>query len=150
PVVQGGKVLIAPPDAPVLHCLSLRDGRLLWKEDRAADDLYLAGAFGGRVLLVGKQACRALSLADGKLLWRVDTGQPSGHGAAAGGIYYLPVRHDAEAKGPAVLAIDLEKGKVASRVAVAGKEPPGNLLFHEGRVVSQTLDAVTVFPQAKK
>src|SRR5262249_12835885 len=65
PVIQDGKVAFTAPDGGAIHCLNLQDGASLWQADRR-DDLYLAGVFGGQVVLVGKNVCRALSLADGK------------------------------------------------------------------------------------
>jgi outer membrane protein assembly factor BamB len=143
PVVQGGKLVFTAPDEVSVHCVSLRDGALLWKAKRD-DDLYLAGVFGGRVLLVGKSACRALDLADGKQLWRVETGVPSGMGVAADGRYYLPLRNAAGGKGPAICALDLDKEAVV-RVYTGLKEIPGNLLIHGGQLISQGPTTVTAY-----
>jgi len=68
PIIADGKVLVTAPDADVLQCLNLRDGTLLWKADWTTDDCYVAGVFNGKVLMVGKQVCRAFSIADGKTL----------------------------------------------------------------------------------
>ena len=57
----------------------LHTGSLLWKADRTPADLYLAGVPGGKVLVVGRDGCRALRLADGKEAWRLATEPPSGH-----------------------------------------------------------------------
>jgi outer membrane protein assembly factor BamB len=144
--VGQGRVVFTAPDEPSVHCLSLRDGSLLWKAERATDDLYVAGVVAGRVLLVGRQACRALDLANGKQLWRLDTGLPSGRGVAVGGVYYLPVREAGKEKEPAVYAIDVARGVVVTRARPPGKEAPGNLLFGpRGEVVSQTATAVTAY-----
>src|SRR5262249_20285767 len=75
-----------------LHCLDLRSGARLWKVERREDDLYLAGVFQGKVLVVGKQSCRALRLGDGKVIWTVKTGLPAGKGGAVGKTYYLPLK----------------------------------------------------------
>jgi outer membrane protein assembly factor BamB len=153
PVLQDGKVVFTAHDAPSLHCLNLRDGRLLWKE-RRGDDQYLAGVFPGKVVLVGKSGVRALSLADGKPLWRVETGSsggflPSGQGVASGRFYYLPLRKtesDGKVKGE-VCTIDLEEGLAVGRTPAPPGEAPGNLVLYEGAVLSQTETAVTVYPQ---
>src|SRR5262249_17495291 len=55
----------------------------------------------------------------------------------------------AQDKGPAVWAIDLGTGQVVSRTKSRKQEVPGNLLFYEGDVVSQTVDEVACFPQLK-
>src|SRR5207248_7801279 len=74
PVIQDGKVVFTAPDAHSVHCINLRDGTPVWKKKQSENDLYLAGVFGGKVLIVGKTAVRALSLADGRQLWYVPTG----------------------------------------------------------------------------
>jgi outer membrane protein assembly factor BamB/tetratricopeptide (TPR) repeat protein len=151
PAVQDGKVVFAAPDGSSVHCVSLRDGRLVWKSGRAADDLYLAGAYGGKVLIIGKAGCRALKLEDGSTAWKIDgTGQPSGEGVAAGNVYYLPVRATADTKEPGICAIDLEKGRLTGPpIKSRKKEVPGNLVFYEGDVISQGVDQLVAFPQLK-
>src|SRR5438094_321845 len=77
PVLHNGKLVFTAPDDAFLHCLNLADGKLLWKAP-PQDDIYLAGVFDDKVLLVGKAGCRALALKDGKQLWALATGVPSG------------------------------------------------------------------------
>jgi outer membrane protein assembly factor BamB len=149
-VVQGSKVLFTAPDCPSIHCLSLRGGSPLWEADRANDDLYVAGVFAGKVLVVGKQACRALDLADGKQLWQVETGLPSGRGVANGDIYYLPLKEAARGKEPAIYALDLRKGVIRARIPSPRKEVPGNLLLWHGEAFAQTVTAVTAYPKRKE
>jgi outer membrane protein assembly factor BamB len=141
PIVADGKVVFTAADGGAIHCLNLQDGNSLWQAERR-DDLYLAGVYQGKVILVGKNTCRALNLADGKQqLWQVETGLPSGLGVASGGFYYLPLR-----KG-AICKIDLEKGQVVATSSAPRGEIPGNLLFCEGDVVSQNEAGITVFDQ---
>src|SRR5262249_12271382 len=128
PVITDGKVVCTAPDEPSVHCLDLRDGKLLWKTPRTDDDLYLAGVYGGKVLLVGKTGCRALNLNGGEELWRRETGVPSGMGVAHGNTYYLPLRSRAKSGRAVICALDIAEGTVL-RDFPAGKEPPGNLLF---------------------
>ena len=149
-VVQQGRILFTAPDEPSIHCLSLRDGSLLWRTHREDDDLYVAGVFAGRVLVVGKQACRALALTDGKQLWRVETGLPSGQGVGSGRMYYLPLKEAAATKGPAIYAIDIRKGVIRVRIAPPKKEMPGNLLLGQGEVFAQTATAITTYSARKK
>ena len=141
------KVVFTAPDEASVHCLNLSDGALLWKAKRD-DDLYLAGVYGGKVLLVGKRTCRALDLADGKQLWRLETGVPSGMGVAAGSTYYLPLRRDATGQGPLIAALDVNKGQV-TRLHTGLKEIPGNLLFHAGQLISQGPTTVTAYALRK-
>ena len=144
PLIHEGKVVFTAPDGGAIHCVSLKDGSFLWQADRK-DDLYLAGIFQGKVVLVGKNTCRALSLADGKTkLWEVETGMPSGQGVASGMYYYLPLR-----KGE-VCKIDLEHGVVAAHSPSPKNEVPGNLLFYQGDVVSQNETTITDYPQVEQ
>ena len=143
PVIQDGKVVFTAPDANSVHCINLRDGTLVWKKKQAENDLYLAGVFNGKVLIVGKAAVRALSLQDGRQLWYLPTGDlPSGQGVASQNVYYLPLK-----KGE-VMAVDIEKGQVKAhnRAQTAGVSP-GNLVFYEGTVISQTPTQIIAYPQ---
>jgi outer membrane protein assembly factor BamB len=147
PVIAGGKVVFTAPDEASLQCLSLRDGRLLWKVARKDGDLFLAGVFGGKVLVAGSPECRALRLADGTTAWELEVGLPCGRGAAAAGLYYLPLKTPAQGEGPLVCAIDIDKGVVRRRLAPPPGEAPGNLVLSGGVVLSQTAQALTAYPQ---
>ena len=155
PVVSGAAVVVAPPDGDSLSCIDLKTGDLTWKEPHQEGDLFLAGVFDGRVLVVGKKICRAHNLSDGKVLWTLDAGLPAGQGAAAGGVYYLPLREAAATKRPEVCAIDLATGKVLAhaRMRVRGGAGDvgalGNLLFSGGAMISQTTTEVVAYPLLK-
>ena len=161
PFIHEGKVVFTAPDSSELTCLDLRKGTKVWALPRQEDDLYLAGVLAGRVVIVGKKVVRAVSLNDGaREMWRVETGGiPSGLGAMRGQVYYLPLREGVfpdQEKTPAVVAIDLEKGKIAARSRSSDREMDGrkravlgNLVFVEGNVISQSASAVTVYPQIK-
>jgi outer membrane protein assembly factor BamB len=149
PVVVGDRVVFTAPDGDRLYCLGLRDGALRWSRPRHADDLYLAGAFGGRVLVVGKTSCRALRLDSGARMWTVATGEPSGQGVAGDGVYYLPLRTGAGDKRPEVCVVDLVAGKVRARIRGAAGEVPGNLLLLPEGVVSQSLKEIILYPPAR-
>jgi outer membrane protein assembly factor BamB len=149
PIVHAGKVILTAPDAAALQCLNLHNGALLWKVERKDDDLYLAGVFGDKVVIVGKQNCRALRVADGKQLWSVETGLPSGRGVVAGDAYYLPLKAALPEKQPAVYAIGLEKGAIRARIAAPKGEVPGNLLLCGEDILSQTTTALTAYTRIK-
>ena len=153
PVVSGGKVVFAAPDGSSLHCVSIRDGSRIWHVSRSVEteDLYLGGVFADKVVVVGRKGTRALSLANGKQLWKVIHNEPSGQGAAspsAGGdiLYYLPIRANA-AKEPEILSINVDKGLVHAHTRSRKKEVPGNLIFFEGKVISQNQHEVVAYPQ---
>jgi outer membrane protein assembly factor BamB/tetratricopeptide (TPR) repeat protein len=155
PVIQNGRVVFTAfdGDGGALHCLNLRDGRLLWHHKREDDDLYLGGVFGTRVVLVGKTHVRAVNLDDGKDLWKLVTGMPSGQGTASDDVYFLPLAAAADDldKKPAVLAINLATGRPLGPPAKSRKkEPIGNLLFVDGELVSQTALGVAAFPELKR
>jgi outer membrane protein assembly factor BamB len=158
PVIADGRVVFTAPDGPELRCLSLRNGDQVWGIKRSDGDVYFAGVYAGRVIVVGKKDVRALSLDDARELWRVPTGMPSGRGIASNNIYYLPLKKavftDKE-EGPGIFAIDIEHGKVVAQTR-SKKDPktntadvPGNLTFFDGQVVSQSATEVVVYPQLK-
>jgi len=152
PALVKGKVVFAAPDAQNLECLELLTGRLLWKAPRDSADLYFAGVFDDRVLIVSRGSCRALKLEDGHEVWRLDKiGRPSGQGVAAGGNYYLPLAHCQETKEPGVLVVGIADGTVVRRIVPKIKsEVPGNLLFADGQLLSQTVDGIAAYPVSKK
>ena len=144
PAIADGKVVFTAPDALSVHCVNLRDGTPVWKRRQNDNDLYMAGVYAGKVLVVGKNAIRALSLEDGRQLWFLPTGDmPSGQGVAAKNIYYLPLK-----KGE-ILAVDIEKGTVKAHNRAANQQAtsPGNLVFYDGAVLSQTPREVVAYPQ---
>jgi outer membrane protein assembly factor BamB/tetratricopeptide (TPR) repeat protein len=166
PVIQDGKVVFAAPDSGALHCVNLRDGTPVWTQKRKEEDLYLAGVFAGKVVVVGKNRVRAYKLANGEPAWdgkELETGIPSGHGIASNNKYYLPLRDAATDHLPEICEIDVVKGEITahtkSRQKVEDKDKeektdgsllvPGNLLFFEGQVLSQSKTHVFAFPQLK-
>jgi hypothetical protein len=142
PVIHDGRVVFTAPDASSVHCVRLHDGMALWRASMGADELYFAGIQAGKVLLVGKNSCRAYNLEDGKTVWQLeDTGLPSGRGVASGNHYYLPLKTGADSRKPEVCVIDVASGKIQSRIQGSG-EGPGNLVVVDGTVISQTASSV--------
>jgi outer membrane protein assembly factor BamB len=148
PIIADGKVLLTAPDATTIQCLNLRDGSLVWSKAWVDNDAYLAGVYKGKVVIVGNQSCRALNLSDGNQAWITTTGLPSGQGVASGKLYYLPLR-SGQGDGPSICTLDLENGRIVDRIASPRNEIPGNLIYHQGFVISQTATAVAAFPTAK-
>jgi outer membrane protein assembly factor BamB len=158
PVIQGGKVVFTAHDAGQLHCLNLRDGRLLWTVKREDDDLYLAGVYGSRVVIVGRNYIRAVNFDEGprdtwgKAAWKLSTGGlPSGQGVASDDVYYLPLQKtgDGSQAGPGILAVNLTTGKKISVAAKRNQELPGNLIFADGDIISQTATSIAAYPQLR-
>jgi outer membrane protein assembly factor BamB len=153
PVIADGKVIFTAPDGSTLDCLNLRDGSKVWRTNKLDSDLYLAGVYAGKALIVGKDRCRAIDLKDGAQAWAVETGMPSGRGVASDNVYYLPLKTTTTASqtdpDPGVIAIDMSRGAIPSFTRSRKKEVPGNLLFYEGKVLSQTATHVVAYPQLK-
>jgi outer membrane protein assembly factor BamB len=154
PAIRDGKVVFTAPDSPCLECLRLADGARVWTGSLQQGDLYFAGVYAGKALVVGTKKCRALNLNDGKVAWDLDTGVPSGQGVASGKVYYLPLREGFSSRGPEIAAIDVEKGTIVAHTQSrpngrGDREVPGNLLFFEGDVVSQSAKEVAAYPQLR-
>ncbi len=143
PVIADGKVVFTAPDSIAVHCINLRDGTPVWTVRQQDNDLFLAGVYDGKVLIVGKNSVRAYKLSNGDHAWTVATSDvPSGQGVASKNIYYLPLR-----KGE-IMAIDVARGTIwHNRSAAPGARSPGNLVFYEGAVLSQTVEEVVAYPQ---
>ncbi|MFO0849098.1 MAG: PQQ-binding-like beta-propeller repeat protein [Gemmataceae bacterium] len=164
PLIAGGRVVLTAHDATQLVCLDLRTGAPLWADARRPDDLYVGGIVDGVVLVVGKDAVRGYKLAGGAepgkpaLAWDgLAVPTPCGHGAAGkDGAYYLPVMAPPAGTGgrePQVWAIDVAKGAVRSRTGFRRVSPTadprtelGNLVYHDGQMISQSADKLAAFP----
>lgn len=143
PAIVDGKVVFTAPDADSVHCVNLHDGTPRWKVGRHDGDLFFAGVFNKRVVLVGKNHVRGLNLDDGRQVWSITTGDlPSGQGVASNGVYYQPLK-----KGE-ILAIDVERGSIkAHNRAKDSSFSPGNLVFADGAVVTVSPFEVKAYPQ---
>jgi outer membrane protein assembly factor BamB len=147
PIISAGKVIFTAYDANSVMCLNLRDGEILWEHARGGDDLYVAGVFDNKVLVVGKSGAKFLDLNKGTQLAAVTTGTPSGVGTASNDVYFLPVRPSRENPEPEILSIDCKEMKVTAHTRSRKKLPAGNLVFFDGAVFSQTATQLTSFPQ---
>jgi outer membrane protein assembly factor BamB len=143
PIIHDNKVVFAAPDSDWLYCLRLEDGKELWKVPRS-DSLFLAGLTAEHAVLAGGTSCRAVRLSDGKPAWQTATGVPSGQGQMRGNTLYLPVRQDPSTGKPAILAVDVARGAVTSRMPWPYKELPGNLVLAGDYLVSQGLEQIRV------
>ncbi len=169
PIISNGRVVFSAFDSESVDCLDLRTGDLLWSEPRRAGDLYVGGVVSDKVLVVGKEAVRAINLTgkarekagptgkeDAIVAWRdLRIGTPAGHGVASkGGVYYLPLSDSPDSKQPAIWSLDVKTGKVTAKATYRKKSEPdappvllGNLVFHEGQLVSQSALDISIFPQ---
>ena len=110
----------------------------------------------GKVIVVGTKVVRAYNLSNGEKPWEpVETGLPSGFGAASENVYYVPLKEAVGTKEPEICGVDVDRGVavVHSKARAPGvgdrEKAPGNLVFFDGRVVSQTNEEVLAFPQLK-
>ncbi len=126
---------------------------LLWQVPRTDDDLYVAGIFADKVLVVGSKSVKAYNLSDGTPAWKeLATGMPSGQGTASKNVYYLPLRYvgeDAKKGKPEVCVIDIVKGTATSHIPCREDDVPGNLLFFNDMLLSQTIFKITAYPLEK-
>ena len=89
------------------------------------------------MLLVYPYGARALSLKDGRQAWARMLGAPSGQGAASGNVYYLPLKNGIGPDDPPeVCAINVDSGEM-HHTRSRKKDVPGNLVFYEGKMLSQ-------------
>ena len=120
----------ADRESDQLHCLSLVDGKFLWKLPRE-DNVYVACVHKGNAILVGRKTLQAVKLADAKegkpdLAWNGQTlsipggASPSGRGFYSGNSYYLPLTS------AAVVRIDLDAGAVKETFKSRKGYIPGN------------------------
>ncbi len=147
PAIVNGRVVFTAYDSNNIQCLSLRDGELLWSLARGPNDLYMAGVYQGKVLIVGKNSIRAVDLLDGtKTAWEKPVGMPSGQGVAAGGKFYLPCKSGIDSPEPQIVEINIDTGEMHATKS-RKKEIPGNLIFFDGEVISQSIWNVSAYPQ---
>jgi outer membrane protein assembly factor BamB len=142
PAIAEGKVVFTAPDAQSLHCINLRDGTQVWRRTKTPTDLFMAGVWDNKVVIVGRNTCYARDLHTGDQVWEVITdSMPSGQGVCSKNIYYLPLDSGE------ICAIDVTKGSVTRNRPHGNTVVPGNLVFHEGLVLSQTLEEIVAYPQ---
>ena len=83
-------------------------------------------------------------LSDGKPAWDAKTipadGMPSGRGFVRGSEYYLPTTAEQ------VLRVNVQSGELSEPIKTRGV--PGNLVWHEGAVISQSVTRLTNFGSA--
>jgi outer membrane protein assembly factor BamB len=172
PIIVGNKVVHTSYDSENIQCLNLRSGEVLWTAKREKDDLYVAGVLEGKVVVVGRESVKAYDLNGGEnnkaaIAWQsLRIGTPAGHGAAGlDGLYYLPMignPDQKDSKDPQVWAIDVNTGLVKSKTSFRKKASTGavsdvnlrndprtalgNLLFHDGQLISQSATDLSAFP----
>ncbi|MBN1854358.1 MAG: PQQ-binding-like beta-propeller repeat protein [Pirellulales bacterium] len=134
-ILVAGRVLLAPPDSDFLHCLDLRTGTMLWKRPRE-NALLIACVHDQNIMLIGKHEAMALRLEDGEPAWKDGpcTFQqgvlPTGRGFLSEGKYFIPMSNGQ------IIALDVTGGTVVERIESHAGMPLGNLICHQGAVLS--------------
>jgi outer membrane protein assembly factor BamB len=142
--ISDGRALVTPPEADQIYCLSLSDGKELWKQGRG-NNLYVGCVHRGDVVLIGRNTVSAVRLADGEKAWTdlelpADS-MPSGRGFTSGEFYYLPLTTAEVAK------INLTTGRIEQRSRSRSGHVPGNLVSYRGSIISQGVDYLDAYFQ---
>lgn len=144
PVIAGQKVLFTPTEDNLLACVDLVTGALRWKIWRT-DGQYLAGVAFDRVVVVGLHQVTGYSLDTGKNVWKhqLETGvMPSGRAVLTDDNIIFPL-NTGELRG-----LDYSYGNSVSHwFGPAGQPPLGNLLMHQGMMISLGPSGMTSFRQ---
>ena len=107
PLLADHHVILTPRDSNELHCLSLIEGKLLWKRPRD-QGLYVACVSEGHVVVVGRTQVTAYSLAEGSEVWNdpISIPEPAGRGVRIGDKYLLPLSTGE------IASLDLKTGRL--------------------------------------
>lgn len=91
-MASGGRLILSAVDSPVLTCLDVVTGDVLWKQPRK-DSLFVATVYRKRAVLVGEYGVRSLDLESGQPEWTAafENRIPAGRGVRSGDIYHLPI-----------------------------------------------------------
>jgi outer membrane protein assembly factor BamB len=137
----GDVVIVTPMDSQQLYCLDVDTGKVQWQ--MAREDRLFAAVEGDVCLLIGEQGVEARNTRSGTPLWEGLAFPakilPSGRGVFDGGHYLLPTTDGK------VLSINCRQGK--SSVVAVTESPLGNLLLHDGELISTGYDHVRTFPR---
>ncbi|MFM8633210.1 MAG: PQQ-binding-like beta-propeller repeat protein [Planctomycetia bacterium] len=144
PVLANGRVILTPGEADEMHCIDLREGTVAWKRPRN-EGLYIAGATGQCVMIVGRRSVEAVSIETGKTIWTTplaaDGGAVCGRALVAADRLFVPLDT------PEVVEIDTASGVIVGRSSGRGGAVPGNLVSYRGELLSQAADSLDVFHQ---
>jgi outer membrane protein assembly factor BamB len=144
--VADRRVVVASPEADQLYCLDLASGQLQW--DRARRQaLYVGPVVGTQVLVVSNDQIEAIDLQRGTQSWSSGTlpegATVGGFGLLSEGAYLLPLVDGRMA------SVDATSGEVTSMITARETNSLGNLIYHRGAVVSQSIDGLQRFDQAQ-
>ena len=140
--IANGRVYVTPRDSDELHCIDLRDGRLLWKKPRESM-LYLASVDSQRAIVVGRDAVQSLDAETGEVEWTqlLDAAEPAGRGVRSEELYLLPMDTGE------IVTMHLATGQELGRSPIGDDMRPGNLIAANGRLLMQSTAALAGFRQ---
>lgn len=152
------KLVIAPVDSNVLHCVNVMTGEQRWRIPRG-DGLYVACVTAEKILVVGDRSIRAIRLDDGIEAWKIPLGDrlPSGRALRVGSTLHVPVALREAHANPdnaepsidftaGLMTIDVQDGRLIAMTRGPREWLFGNLAAGDGYLVSQSYDRVTAFP----
>ncbi|WP_460166864.1 outer membrane protein assembly factor BamB family protein [Thermostilla marina] len=148
PIISRNRVLLPIASTGGVVCLDLMTGEQVWEYKNPPACLFIGCATDHTVFLITKTGTVVLSMDDGSVVrenavFRPDTMEPAGFGYFNGAEYYLPLTSGD------VAVFDVETGDLKRRLIPPAAQRLGNLVVHNGKVVSQTVDAVEAFYEAE-
>lgn len=141
-MIANDTIVFTPPDHDALVCLDLQTGLPRWPRAVPRQQLvYAATIFGQQLILVGRSEITALSLLDGSPVWAspIPIPPPSGRGVRLGDIFLQPLM-TAE-----IGVVDLNTGRLVTRLPMESQRIPGNLVASDGVVVMQHSNGLVGF-----
>lgn len=141
PIIVDGRVFLTPTDSDELHCLSLADGKTLWKPIPRNRAVYLAGADSQRAVLVGPDQIEAVRVADGTPAWNdpIPIPAPAGRGVWMTDRLLMPLSTGE------IATVDLAKGRMLGRSRIPGGHMPGHLAANAHYLVSLSAQKAMAF-----
>ncbi len=143
--LAGRRVLVTAPESDELYCLDLNTGESLW-ERRRQNSLFVGAVADDVALVVSHDSITAVDLVKGNRRWTTgdlpDGATVGGFGVLSEGRYLTPTLDGR------LLQIDVATGKVMAASTARDTESLGNLIFHRGAIVSQSIEFVQRFDQA--
>jgi len=139
-VIANEHALLTLPDSQDLICITLLEGREVWRQPRGRRQA-IAAVHQGNAVLIGQEAVEAVRIDTGEPAWQapLPIPGPTGRGFHHGQWYVLPL-----ARGE-VATIDLETGRMVARSQLPEDCQRGNFVAADGRIVSQTTSGVQAF-----
>lgn len=144
PTIADGQVVLTPLKSSKIFLLDLQSGKRIWDHPRD-DGLYVAGVLDEKVIVVGKKTVTAWKTTNDQTAWttRRLSAEPTGRGVIVGSKLLLPASSE-------ILVIDLKTGEERKSIpAPKTIGELGNLVVSQGRLISQTVDSLSVFPFPK-